>query len=277
MSTMSDFAAERRPAIVPGRGRLPSRGGGRGFAVLAVLGSVALVALMLGGFLGPEADAPVPSAPPAPGWEEIVAPVPLFRLATTDFGRGAPLYEARRNKAGGGRQDFLTFGGDFPAAPYLRLALYRVGQEKAPRVDFFVDLTRTAALGGLSVIRSGLPAPLVTRLGAFDVAELGVTDGTIERTCFGFRSGAGSQDVRLAGFACANGGGLERAQLACLLDRWEATGAPEEPQVAALLGKAAGETACPRPQTGLRSNAALQKILPVPRKGAVPAPRTAVD
>ena len=53
MSMMSDFVAERRPATVPGMGRLPSRGGGRGLVVLAGVGTLALAALMLAGLLDP--------------------------------------------------------------------------------------------------------------------------------------------------------------------------------------------------------------------------------
>ena len=279
MSMMSDFVAERRPATVPGMGRLPSRGGGRGLVVLAGVGTLALAALMLAGLLDPEAEAPQPSAPPPPGWEEIVAPAQRFTLDSAEFGHAPALYEARRHLAGGGRQDFLTFGANFATAPYLRLALYQVGEETAPRVDFFVDLTRTAALAGLSVIRSTLPQPQATRFGAFDVAELGVTDGASERMCLGFRFRPEGADLRLAGFACAAEKVLDRNQLACVLDRLEPAAGLDDPRLAAVFAdaRAAADQGCAPPRAGVRNIAAPQKVLPVTRKGAVPAGRTALD
>ena len=282
MSTMSVFAADRLSANSSGMSRLPSRGGGgHGLIAWAGVAAVALVVLAVAGLVDPPEDAVEPASAPPAVWADIGMPDRLFGLDAAGFGGTPRLYEARRHVTGGGRQDFLTYGQGFAEAAYLRLSLYRVGSEPVPRVDFFVDLTRTAALAGLSVIRSGLPSPQATRFGDFEVAELGVTDGTAERTCLGLRFISDPAGLRMAGLACPTGPVLDRNALTCLLDRLTLTRGGEDAALDALFaasdsGRAA---ACPKApggdRQGLRAFAAPQKVFVSTRKGAVPPAHSA--
>lgn len=209
------------------------------FGALAALG-VAIT--ILAAVNGPDAShkqsaAAVPPAPP-PRWIDVLHPIRLFDLAAPELGKLPLSYEARRNRLGGGRQDTLTFGA-VPGGetPYIRLRLYRLGLEGAPAVPLYVDLVRFAAEAGLSIDRSAADAVMPTRFGAFEVADVSLSNATgAAASCLGFSGQALAGKFRFLGLACGSRAApMSRQALACLLDRLDLNEAGDDHALAAFF------------------------------------------
>jgi hypothetical protein len=201
------------------------------------LGSIAIVVLVLASAVvlaGRMTSGPVQNAaaaPPPLAWIDIERPIELFGLNAPDLPRSTLVYEARRHRKGGGRQDILTFGklnGD--QAPFVRLMLYRVGSEQAPQAPLFVELARLAAGAGLSITRSLAPEDLATRFGDFETADIDLAAGAGAGTpCLGFRGAGLDRSFRISGVACGIPmKPLSRPALACLLDRLDLNSAASD-------------------------------------------------
>lgn len=166
-----------------------------------------------------------PIAPRLAAWIDIPRPREIFLLEAPEFAGAAKVYEARRHRTGGGRQDVLEFGGLDGDAPMLRLVFYRPGKEALPDPPFFVDLARRAAETGHAIARAAQPAALATRFGAFEVADVSLArNGSPARGCLGFRFNTAETDLRIAGFACGGGKAPlpsfpSKPALACLIGR----------------------------------------------------------
>lgn len=208
--------------------------------------------LVCGIFILPAANAPdptrqaaamgmAPAAAPPPVWIDIVRPIPVFDLTAPELAKAAPLYEGRRNRLGGGRQDILTLGAPNGPAPYMRLQLYRVGAEPAPNMPLYVDLARAAAQADLSIGRSLTPAEMATRFGAFEVVDIILAGKAIAPVpCLGFRGAALGAKFRILGFACGGRARLmsqpmSQPTLACLIDRLDLNEAGDDRDLAAFF------------------------------------------
>jgi hypothetical protein len=193
-----------------------------------------------------------------PAWVAIQRPFRLFALNAPEWGRDLA-YTAERHPEGGGRRDRLTFG-KFGASAWLQVTLYRPGSEGGDPAPLFVDMARRAAAAGLPVTRMGQPKPLATRLGSVEVADLALTGAAAgsgqNTTCLGFRSAEGKV-LEIGGFACGTPGNpIDRARLACALDRLDLVSAGEDVQLRAFFTGAAGQlgAACNEPATETQTN-----------------------
>ena len=178
-----------------------------------------------------------------PAWVEIPKPFRLFALNAPQWGRDLA-YTAERHRDGGGRRDRLTFG-KFGESAWLQVTLYRRGFENGDPAPLFVDLARRAAPAGLVVTRMGQPKPLQTRLGSVEVADLGLAGATgpsgQTTPCLGFRSAEGTV-LEIGGFACGTRGNpIDRARLACALDRVDLVSAGDDAELRAFFTGAAGQ------------------------------------
>ena len=185
----------------------------------------------------PEAiAAPAPGAAPnspaqaKPAFVPIIRPIRLFALEAPELVKVVADYDASRAIAGDGREDRLSFGsaarGD---APYMRLAVYRAGSEAADAPPLFVDLTRSAALAGLAVLKSAPGEPMRTKFGEMETAEIKLGMAGVERSCLAFRRAVGGEKLRLTGWYCAPIGSFAgRAVLSCLIDRLALLSAGED-------------------------------------------------
>ncbi len=166
-----------------------------------------------------EDSAASPSGLPPPAWADIVKPIEIFDVTAPQFDRQPRSYLARRNVAGGGRQDFLSFGTLDGAAPYLRLSIYQVGTETVPTAPLFVDVARRAADAGLGIRHSGTPYLVPTRFGQFEVLDLDMADAAVP-ACKGFRIQTSSPDLRFVGLFCPpKDKPVTAAALGCVLER----------------------------------------------------------
>jgi hypothetical protein len=201
------------------------------------MGGAAVAALILASavVLGQTKPPPAPardaaSASTLPAWVNISQPLELFSLDAPELARTALLYEAYRHRTGGGRQDILTFGKLSGEEPFVRLMLYRVGAEGAPQAPLFVELVRSAAAGGLSIVRSLAPEDIATRFGDFETSDVDLVAAAGTPTpCLGFRGVTLNGNFRITGFACGvQAKPLSRPALACLLDRLDLNSAGDD-------------------------------------------------
>lgn len=200
-----------------------------------------LVALPVGQPNAPEAAPHVIK----PAWIDIPKPFRLFALNSPEWGREPTSYTAQRHRDGGGRRDHLTFGAFGADRPWLHLTLYRTGMEDSGLAPFFVDMARRAAPAGLAVARMGQPKVLLTRFGAFDVADFtlaapGGASGPSTR-CVGFRL-ADAKLLQIGGFACGRPGTqIDRSRLACTLEQIDLVSAGDDKELRAFFTGAPSE------------------------------------
>jgi hypothetical protein len=220
MSLVASAGGSRSPELSRAalRGRI-TRGATSFFAAVGIF---SVAGLAVSGLM-PAPKTPAPAAPaPKSDWIDYGKPVQVYALQTPEFGKDVRLYEARRHREGGGRQDILSYGGvEIGQTPALRIALYRPGAEIAPLTTFHVDVARQAARAGLALTRSSVPDGLATRFGTVEVADIMLARDETPTPCLGFRLMVGEPDLRVAGYACGGAKPLDRPTLACALDRLE--------------------------------------------------------
>ncbi len=151
-----------------------------------------------------------------------------FDLSAPEFAKEKRSFSSRQLD-GGQREDSLALGQFAAGEPYMRLDIRQSGGEKRGLPDFFLDLTRHAAQAGLSVAKIGQPTALPTRFGAFEVADIRLSQtasegAPTERACLAMRLAGAKQPVEIAGLACgAPARPLDRRALGCILDRLDYT------------------------------------------------------
>jgi hypothetical protein len=162
-----------------------------------------------------KAEAPAPVAPKAAFDLEVPE---LAKEKTVSF--EPPLQS-------GGRQEQMTFGAFGAGRFYLRLDILQPTGAKLGNSDFFLGMARHAAQAGLSVARIAQPTPLPTRAGAFEAADIrlsqrngdGGAAGATERTCLAVRLIDPKLSLEIAGLGCGVAGRpVDRRVMSCLLD-----------------------------------------------------------
>jgi hypothetical protein len=166
---------------------------------------------------------------PPPLWEPVARPSVLYAVEGID--RNQAFLEVRR-RPGGGREDTLSFG-PTGAAGSARLRLVRNVPEPEGQ-SFYVDLVRHGAEAGLSVVRSAQAAPLPTKFGMAEAANVTFA-GESEQTCLAIRFAHPEMQFGLRGWLC--GSPVSEGHLTCLIDRLVVTG-NEDPALKVLFAQA---------------------------------------
>lgn len=173
----------------------------------------------------------LPAAVAAPA--EPAKPSAAFVLSAPEFDKEKKPYSSLENE-GGGRQHILLFGDFEGAGNYLRLDIHENGGEKLGSSDFFLDMTRHAAQAGLTVGRIGRPAPLPSRFGTFESADIRlVGEGAApitDRSCLAVRLMNPKLSLEIAGVGCGTAAKpIDRRAMSCILDRLEYSGGENKP------------------------------------------------
>ncbi len=175
---------------------------------------------------------------PASGSAKIASKIDAVTQAgaspkTLAFDIDAPEYQREKKSVslgepgdGAPRVDSLTIGQFAMGAPFIRIDVHQDLDPAATNPDFFLDMTRHAKAAGLNVTKIGQRAPITTRFGAFETADIrlsqpggeGVDSG--ERACLATRFVDARTPLEIAGIACgAATRPIDRAALGCLLDK----------------------------------------------------------
>ncbi len=202
-----------------------------GMLAATMIGAVSLV--VLGVALAVVKINPAPeNEVEALGVAAVAAPAPsggaAFDLAAPEFAKVKKAFSAHKLEGGEAREDSLTLGKFVTGEPYLRLDIRPLKDAKRASVDFFLDLARHAAQAGLAVAKITQPTPLATRFGAFETADIklsqpGSGEGApTERACLALRLASPSAPVEIAGLVCGvSAKAIDRRALGCILDRLE--------------------------------------------------------
>jgi hypothetical protein len=181
---------------------------------------------------GPSAAEPVPPA----AWIAVERAYPAFALSIPEAGDTPATYAILRHQDGG-RKDILTFGYSDGTDPYLTVEIYRPGSEiaafDAPERDIQM---RARQIGPLETARP--EEPLGSKFGRF-VIEAITIGGKAPRRCAGFAHSEEEPRLRIAGLFCQGGDAtVERATLACALDRLTLVSSGSDPNIGAFFAQA---------------------------------------
>lgn len=168
-------------------------------------------------------------------WVPVAHPIATFSLETPELGREAPVLEARRRQDGSEREELMSFGSFPESGPHLALLLRTGATAAASQASFTVALIQQAARRGLAVERSSNPAPIETRFGPLETADVVLGDGTASRSCVAFRSAPGEASFAMSGWWCASPKPSDRRQLTCLVDRLDLANAAADPELRAAF------------------------------------------
>ncbi len=223
------------------------------------------------------ADAQITTSAPAPYWQDIDRPAPVYAVDAPEL-RALPAGFVARTNAARVREDILSAGAfeDLDAA-YLQVGIRRGGQPEPHEASLFVDLARQASdLTGLAVLRSSPSAALPTKFGIAEAADLLLADAS-ERSCLGFRFAHREMGFRLGGWLCpARGQVPDRRELVCLIDRLSLAEGVDDPDLKKLFAEAGRRRRddCPSSTTRAPQVAAAKPAnRPPPRHAKVQAER----
>jgi len=205
--------------------------------LLAYLGAIALLSMASAHFSkSPKvmgAITPVHQT----GWIDIERPFAAFALSIPEAADVPASYAIRRHTVGNGRKDILTLGEPDSAAPFLRVEIYRPGNEVSRFADPIEEMILSADAFGPADVKH-LDNPLATKFGPLTVVQFVASKGT-PRRCLGFVRAYNDPRVQLSGWFCQGGTEfVEQSTLACALDRLTLLSAGSEPKVGALFAQA---------------------------------------
>ena len=176
----------------------------------------------------------------------MAKPFSAFDIAAPEFSREKRTIAARDGDNGSGRIDTISIGQFAAGAPFMRVDIHQDIADKEKASDFFLDMTRHAALAGLNVEKIGQPSELIARFGSFETAEIRLSQpasegvGASERNCLATRFIDDKLALEIAGLACGHAGKpIDRVALGCLLDRINYTASPDRPELNAFFMQAA--------------------------------------
>ena len=220
------------PALQSWRDELPSSF----VRVLAYLGAVALLSIGAARVSQPTV---INSVEPIhrPEWVEIERPFPAFALSIPEAADVPAAYAIRRHAEGNGRKDILTLGDTDSTAPYLRVEIYRPGNEVRRFADPETEIIASAgALAPTEVKR--IDEPLASKFGPLTLISF-VTSTGAHRSCLGFVRAHRDPRLQLSGWFCQGGRELiGQSTLACALDRLTLLAAGSEPKIGSLFAQA---------------------------------------
>ena len=201
-------------------------------AGLAVLGVLGVIFLRL-----PDVVAAVAPAP-RPQWIEVERPHPAFELLIPELGGPASRYAIFRREADGARKDVMSWGEAAGSGPYVMLEVYRPGVPS----DRFIDPASEVAarLVSFTVTDDVKPAGVIDgKFGTVSLVDFAIAPSGHERRCLGFARAFSDPSMQIAGWYCSAGAEVvDRALLACALDRLTILSAAGDAKVADLFAHA---------------------------------------
>jgi hypothetical protein len=207
--------------------------------VLAYLGCLAILATAAASLFQTHAViAAIDPSPPRAKWIELERPRPAFAGFIAELGGGASRYAIRRREADSVRKDVLSWGEAAGSGPYAMIEIYRAGGA----VERFIDAASEVAarLVDFSVTDDVKPAGTInSKFGPVPLVDFAIATGGKERRCLGFGRAFDAPPMQIVGWYCSAGDEVvNRATLACALDRLSIVSAGGDSKVAELFADA---------------------------------------
>ena len=171
---------------------------------------------------------------PAPGWSVASRPHPAFAVSQLDLAGRTDAYEILRHPDGG-RKDILRWAATATEAPTAEIEIYRLGLEIDAFASAYADLAgRMGAAGEFQ--SAGI---IDTKFGPVTLLQVNASDAAKPRSCTGFAKSFEAPKLRISGWSCqGDTPSIQRANLACTLNRLTLLAAGNDPKVAELFARA---------------------------------------
>jgi hypothetical protein len=224
--------------------------------ILAYMGGLALLAILAGSFFRTETVVAAVESAPHTDWINIDRPHPAFEVQMPEWGSTNVNYYILRRPRDGSRKDVLTFGDPEANGPYVEFEIYRPGSagerfidapsEIAARIVAFpiTDDVKAAGqldtkFGTMSLVDFAIASGSPLGRQAEELAKDQITGHSPPRRCLGFVRAFDAPLMQVSGWFCSPAEEVvDRAVLACALDRLTLLSAGGDPALAMLFANA---------------------------------------
>ena len=206
--------------------------------VLAYMGGLGSVAIAAASFFHVPALIAPTGPSPNPQWIEVNRPYPAFELAMPDQSAKPANYAIWRRAVDGARKDVLTWGTAAEPGPFISIEIYRSGDRTEPFID--PDSEIAARIVPYTVSDDVKPAGRIdSKFGTVPLVDFSIATRGLQRRCLGFARAFTRPPMQIAGWYCSPGEEIvDRAALACVLDRLTILTAGGDPGLDALFARA---------------------------------------
>jgi len=210
--------------------------------LFAYMGGLAILAILTASlFRGSEGVAAVQAAP-QPDWVNVERPHPAFELTMPELAAQAPGYAILRRTADGARKDVLSWGDAAGSGPYVVVEIYRPGGAGERFIDAPSEIA--ARILPYNVTDDVKAAGTIdSKFGSVHLVDFAMAaqkaQAATPRRCLGFARPFDRPPMQIAGWYCSAGDEVvDRATLACLLDRLTVLSAGGDGDLAGLFARA---------------------------------------
>ncbi len=206
--------------------------------IFAYMGGLAILAIVAASFFQTPAVVAAFGPSPRPQWIEVERPHPAFELLLPEVAGDASRYAILRRDADGARKDVLTWGEAAGSGPYVMVEIYRPGSAGDRFIDAMSEIA--ARIIDFPVTDDVKPAGSIDgKFGAVSLIDFAIAPNGKERRCLGFARAFAEPVMQIAGWYCSAGDEVvNRATLACALDRLTIISAGGDPKLAELFARA---------------------------------------
>jgi hypothetical protein len=234
-------AFELRDRLAAVRNHVPARHELSGSTQLAYLAVVIMSGILVKELLAPtpavSSVSPTPDKNPA--WIEIARPVGSFALEAAELAGLEHQYNVRRHRTGGGRKDILTFGRPDAGKIYVRLELYRPGNEGMAEPDTLDATAALAAESGINAEIQESSGKLKTKFGLLPIVNMRVEGSHGWRNCIAVSGAWHDPRLGLVAWWCNEGAEMVNlGEFACVLDRTALMSAGGDERLAEFFARA---------------------------------------
>jgi hypothetical protein len=205
--------------------------------IFAYVGGLAILAVVAASIFRTPAVVAAFDPSPRPKWVQIERPHPAFELLLPDLS-AAPSYTIWRRDSDGARKDVLKWGEAAGSGPFAMVEIYRPGSTGERFIDALSEVA--ARIVSFPVTDDVKPAGVIDgKFGTVPLVDFAIAPNGRERRCLGFARPFAELPMQIAGWYCSAGDEVvNRATLACALDRLTLISAGGEPKFAELFARA---------------------------------------
>lgn len=206
--------------------------------VLVYMGGLAFIVIAAGSYFDVPALVTARAPSPHAQWIEVERPYPAFELAMPELPAVPANYAIWRRDADGARKDVLTWGSAAEPGPFVSVEIYRASDRTEPFLD--PDSEIAARIIGYTVTDDVKPAGRVaSKFGIVSLIDFAISAHNHSRRCLGFARTFDQPSMQIAGWYCSPGEEIvDRATLACVVDRLTILSAGGDPRLDALFARA---------------------------------------
>lgn len=238
---ISRFTCALRDRIAAAFGRLPDRSQTAGSTWLAYGSVVIMAAILVKDLLAPgpanSSVAPVPQR--RPDWQEIARAQPSFALEAQSLAGLEAQFVALRHRTGGGRKDMMSFGRPDAGGPYVRVSLYRPGDEGMAEPDALEAVVELAARSGIHADLQATSGKVRTKFGDLPAVNMRVRGKDGWRNCVAVNGAWNDPRLGLVAWWCNPDPAIVAlGEFACFLDRIALMSAGGDDRLAEFFARA---------------------------------------